>query len=106
MGDLVISSDADCEKIKQNGWTSITVNAGLCNSMTDDLDISNYYYLESITVKGSTSSKVSTLGNLNSLTISNNPLLKSIVTTDGYGYYSGTYYAPFVNVKSVELTSK
>ena len=61
--DLVISSEADCEKIKEKGWKSITVNEGLCNSMTDDLDISFYPYLEWIRVEDS-------LKNIHSLTIS------------------------------------
>ena len=70
-----------------------------------DLSISNYLNLESITIKASTSSTINTLEKLNSLTISKNPLLKSIVVEDGYGYSSGSYYGGCVNVKSVSLTS-
>lgn len=52
MGDLVVNDDADCDKISQKGWKSITVNSGLCNSMTD-LVISFYPYLEWIYVSES-----------------------------------------------------
>ena len=99
--DLVIASDNDCEKIKLPYWKSITVNAGYCNNMEDDLMISSYYYLESIIIKASTTTSSSTLANLNSLTIMNNPLLKSVVVEDGY---SGTY-GGCINVKRVSLTS-
>ena len=68
VSDLVISSEADCEKIKEKGWKSITVNGGLCKSMTDDLDISFYPYLEWIRVEGSYSKY--SLKNIHSLTIS------------------------------------
>ena len=59
----MISSEADCEKIKEKGWKSITVNKELCNSMTD-LDISFYPYLKWIRVEDSS------LQNIHSLTIS------------------------------------
>ena len=111
---LVISNDNDCEKLSNPDSstllsTSITVNAGRCNSLTGDLDVSHYPFLESITIKASTS-MINTLANLNSLTISNNPLLKSVAVENGYRYYSSssgsyTYYGGCVNVKSVSLTS-
>ena len=101
--DLIISSDSDCDKIEENTWKSITVNAGLCNSMIGDLNISNYTNLQSITIKASTTLQQMTLSNLNSLTISNNPNLKSFVVEDGnyqngYGNFGG-----FINVKNVIL---
>ena len=78
---LVISNDNDCEKLSNPDSstllsTSITVNAGRCNS----------------------------------LTISNNTLLKSVAVENGYRYYSSssgsyTYYGGCVNVKRVYLTS-
>ena len=58
--DLVISSEADCEKIKEKGWKSITVNNDLCNSMTD-LDISFYPYLEWIRVENYSLQKIHSL---------------------------------------------
>ena len=48
---LVISSNSDCYKINQNGWTSITVNEGYCNDITSDINISNNPCLQSIVVK-------------------------------------------------------
>ena len=94
-GSLVISSDSDCYKINQNGWTSITVNEGYCNDITSDINISNNPCLQSIVVK-----KKSFM-NVNSLTISNNPLLHTIET---YGtiYYNSN---PFENLKSFVLIS-
>ena len=50
-------------KIQEHGWKSITVNSGRCNSMRDNLYISNNPCLESITVNGQS------FYNLNSLTI-------------------------------------
>ena len=91
---LVITSDSDCERLLENGWKSITVNEGLCNSMTSKLTISGNPCLESIVIKKNS------LKNLNSLVISNNPQLSSIVTEDGE-YSTGAFYY----VKSVEISS-
>ena len=91
---LTISSNSDCNKLLQNGWKSITVNEGLCNSMTNNLYISYYPCLESILVKKNS------LKNLNSLAISNNPQLSNIVIQDG-DWETGA----FKFVKSVELSS-
>ena len=71
---LVISSNSNCYKINQNGWTSITVNEGYCNDITSDINISNNPCLQSIVVKKKS------LMYVNSLTISNNPLLQTIET--------------------------
>ena len=94
---LTITSNSDCNKLLQNGWKSITVNEGLCNSMTNNLTISYYPCLESIVLKKNS------LKNLNSLVISNNTQLSSIVTEDGNWYSDdgGTFYY----VKSVEISS-
>ena len=94
---LVITSDSDCERLLQNGWKSITVNEGLCNSMRGNLVISDNACLETIVIKKNS------LKNLNSLVISNNPQLSSIVTEDGQGYpdYTGVGYY----VKNVEISS-
>ena len=91
---LTVSSDSDCDKLLENGWKSITVNEGRCNSMTSDLIISNYRCLESITVKKNS------LKNLKSLTISNNPHLNSIIPENGERYAGSLY-----SVNSVVLSS-
>ena len=51
--------------------------------------------------------KKNSLKNLNSLVISNNDELESIVTEDGQDWDSTNHtgYAPFENVKSVEISS-
>ena len=69
--------------------------------MKDDLFISNNPCLESLVFKKNS------LKNLNRLVISNNSELKSMEIEDGqgYGYFEDTYYAPFENVKSVEISS-
>ena len=95
-GSLLVSSDSDCSKLYQNGWTSITVNEGLCNSMTNNLTISDNPCLESIVIKKNS------LRNLNSLVISNNTQLSNIVTEDGEDW---GFNGPFYNVKSVEISS-
>ena len=93
-GSLVISSDSDCYKINQNGWTSIYVNEGYCNDITSDINISNYPCLRSIVVKKKS------LMYVNSLTISNNTLLQTI-ETDGTVHWDGS----FENLKSFVLIS-
>ena len=101
--DLVITSDSDdeCNKINLKHWKSITVNAGLCNSMKSDLAISNYGFLRTIVIKSSSTSAKNTLGNVKLLTISNNPLLEDFVTEDGYYLYPDSnniyYYGCFRN---------
>ena len=99
---LTVSSDSDCEKLFENGWKSITVNEGLCNSMTSNLTISDNPCLETIVIKKNS------LKNLNSLVISNNPQLSSIETEDGDGGWSGNdsrNTGAFYYVKSVKISS-
>ena len=98
---LNVTSDSDCDKLQENGWNSIIVNEGLCNNMKDDLFISNNPCLESIVINSNS------LQNLNSLVISNNLQLSSIVIAGGQVWDSSlkTFFAPFENVKSVELSS-
>ena len=69
--------------------------------MTNDLTISYDLCLESVVIKKNS------LKNLNSLVISNNPQLSSIVIEDGDGWDSllQSYCAPFENVKSVKISS-
>ena len=101
INDLVISSDSDCNKIEENTWKSITVNAGLCNSMNGDLVISGYPYLESITIMADNQSN--TLANLHSLMIIGNPKLQSIVLGDGNK--PNSIYGACVKINSVSLIS-
>lgn len=61
-------------KITESGWSSITVNDNLCNSITTELVISNSNCLQYIYVK------TSSFRNIISLTISNNPSLSSFIT--------------------------
>lgn len=93
--DLVVSSDIDCSKLLETGWKMITINEGLCNSMTSDWVISDYPCLREILVKKNS------LRNLNSLVVSNNQQLEKIVTEDGTSYSD----APFVEVKSAVIES-
>ena len=70
--------------------------------MTNDLTISYDLCLESVVIKKNS------LKNLNSLVISNNPQLSSIVTEDGDGGWSGNdsrNTGAFYYVKSVEISS-
>ena len=99
---LVISSNSDCYKINQNGWTSITVNEGYCNSLTTNLIISDYSCLETLYFKKNS------LKNLNSVVINNNPLLRSIDIEYGNGGWSANdsrNTGVFYSVKSVTLSS-
>ena len=106
--DLVILGEGDCSKIGFHHWRNITLKAGYCNLISSDMVISSHGFLRTIVIKGSPTSAANTLGNLNSLTIKNNPLLKSVVVEDGFGshYSSGStnYYGGCANVKSVSLT--
>ena len=92
---LVISSNSNCYKINQNGWTSITVNEGYCNDITSDINISYNPCLQSIVVKKRA------FMNVNSLTISNNPLLQTI-ETDGTIEYNT---ASFRNIQTTVVIS-
>ena len=101
-GSLTISSDSDCNKLYQNGWTSITVNEGYCNSITTNLIISDYSCLETLYFK------TNSLKNLNSVVIKDNPLLRHISVYSGDGGWSGNdsrNTGTFYYVKSVTLSS-
>ena len=79
---LVIQNDNDCYKFYQTGWSSIVVNEGLCNSITESLSISNNTCLQYIYIQSGS------LKNINSLTISNLPELKYLIFE--YGSFSST----------------
>ena len=83
---LIIESDSDCSKLLQTNWQSITVNEGLCNSMTGSLTISNYSNLMSISISDNS------LINITSLTISHNPYLYSV----SIGNYALTSVTSFI----------
>ena len=101
----MITSDSECGNINLKHWKSISVNAGLCNSMKSNLDISNYGFLRTIVIKSSSTSAKTTLGNVKVLTISNNPLLEDFVTEDGYNLSPDSnkiyYYGCFRNSRLV-----
>ena len=84
---LVIESDSDCSKLLQTNWQSITVNEGLCNSMTGSLTISEYPNLMSISIA------VKSLKSITSLTISHNPYLYSFDIQDGNSPENCALYA-------------
>ena len=82
--DLIISSNTNCEKLHETGWKSIIVYEGYCNSIQEDLIIGNNPCLQSINLYKNSLKK------LNSLTITNNPQLQSIVTNEGYGGWTSS----------------
>ena len=98
---LIISSDSNCYKINQNGWTSIYVNEGYCNDITSDINISNNPCLQSSVVKKKS------LMYVNSLTISNNPLLQTIETDGTTSYSTGAFefLKTFVLISSINHLS-
>ena len=59
--DLVISNEADCTKLFEKTWKTITVNEGLCKNFTEDYVISNYECLQSIEMKKDSLEKVKSL---------------------------------------------
>ena len=93
-GDLIVSSEDDCDKLLEGGWTTITVNEKMCNAMACDMIISNNPCLGEIVVMKNS------LMNLTSLTITNNTQLTRIETI-----YSGytTMTGAFSYVKSVMI---
>lgn len=93
--NLRIEEESECVKLTENQWKSIYVASGLCNSMRGDFHIENYANLVYIIVKPES------LMNLNSLIISNNPLLYSIATNNNY---NNNPVGAFHNVKTVEIS--
>ena len=71
-----------------------------CNDMKDDLVISGFANLKSIVVKKDAMKKVK------SLKICDCDVLERIIVEDGSGWNDGICHAPFINVKSVIITSK
>ena len=89
------------EKKKKN-VSELVIEEGCGNELKEDLKICGFENLKKLIVKKNS------LKNLNSLVISNNDELESIVTEDGkrdWNSYQITCYAPFENVKSLTLSS-
>ena len=80
---LVIQNDNDCFKLNQSGWSSIVVNEGLCNSLTESISISNNTCLQYIYIQAGS------LKSMNSLSISSLPELEWFITEDN-SFYSTT----------------
>ena len=78
----------------------LEVAENACNDMKNDLVISGFLYLRSIVVKKDA------MQNLNSLKICDCDVLEKIIVEDGSGWKHDICHAPFVNVKSVIITSK
>ena len=98
-GDELISLLNDEEKKKN--VSELVIEKGCGNELKIDLKICGFENLKKLIVKKNS------LKNLNSLVISNNSELESIVTEDGscWDKENETWYARFENVKSVEITS-
>ena len=81
--------------------SELVIEEGCGNELKEDLKICKLDHLKKLTVKRNS------LKNLNSLVITNNSELESIEIEDGQPYDSKneTYYAPFENVNSVEISS-
>ena len=92
---LLISQESDCSRLTESHWSYISVNEGLCNSMTSNLVISDYSSLVSLVVKRNA------LKNVNGLFLRNIPHLKRLVFEDDGNKDTGA----FANVKEIELSS-
>ena len=98
-GNELMSLLFDEEKKKNVG--ELVIEEGCGNELKIDLDICGFENLKKLIVKKNS------LKYLNSLVISNNSKLESIVTEDGQDWdeENESFYAPFENVKSVEISS-
>lgn len=76
--DLVISKEEDCSLLFNSSWSSIIVKDGLCNSLNEELVITNYECLTSLHFESKS------LQNIQSLVIQDNPNLQFIL----FGYFS------------------
>ena len=98
-GDELMSLLNDEEK--RLSVNELVIEEGCGNELKIDLKICGFESLKKLIVKKNS------LKNLNSLVISNNEELERIEIEDGQSsiFSQKTYYAPFENVKSVEITS-
>ena len=86
---------------KRMNVNELVIEEGCGNELKIDLKICEFDHLKKLKVKKNS------LQNLNSLVISNNDELESIEIDDGepYDKENQTWYAPFENVKTVEISS-
>ena len=98
-GDELMSLLNDSER--RMNVNELVIEEGCGNELKIDLKICGFYHLKKLVVKKNS------LKNLNSLVISNDSELESIEIEDGepYDIENQTYYAPFENVKIVEISS-
>ena len=73
-GSLNVTKDDDCELVQETYWTRIDVNSGRCNALKGDLIISDNQCLEELVFHARSFQL------MESLTISNNTNLKTIIT--------------------------
>ena len=91
--DLIVDEDSKCYNIFQPKWKSITVNTGLCNTITSSFSIAGHECLETISIHRSS------FMNLNTLMITNNNALTSIEIQGGNNEGNGAC----INVNDVHL---
>ena len=96
--DLVVNSYNQCSQLHKNGWKTITVASGLCNSDSKNLYLVENPCLESITVNANS------LRLINSLIIENNPQLRSVQIANGQ-IWGTSYIAPFEKTKNLIISS-
>ena len=89
-GELIVTKEDDCSKINQGNWSTITIFPGLCNSLNNDIMITNNTCLQLINIQNNA------LQNINTLVLSDNPYLLFILV----GSYS------LHNAYDVTLTSR
>ena len=89
------------DSYKRMSVSELVIERGCGNELRIDLWLCGFEYLKKLIVKKNS------LKNLNSLVISNNSKLESIEIEDGqeYDIIFDTCYAPFENMKSVEISS-
>ena len=71
--ELIISNEDDCTKIYQGNWSTITIFPGLCNSLNNNIIITNNTCLQLINIQNNV------LQNINTFVLSDNPNLIIIV---------------------------
>ena len=71
--------------MKDNNWTSITVNERLFEGRTKELLLNNYPHIQFIHIQRESFERIS------NMTISNLPELKSIVFEDNSFYYTTSF---------------
>lgn len=94
-GGLTINNEENCSMIHLMHWSYIVVKDDLCNTITTELNITNYPYLSFFEVG------TNSLMNVNKLHISNDPMLKEIrIIRSSYQEDSGSFFS----TTEVEIT--